>query len=221
MTYYRAFFDSDQKILQHQSIDCCRWKNLVYVRTLKCGSEFFYRNFTQTAGWTPVKWDDITWDKDHVFSYIMDPIERRHKGVAEFVVMNNGADLLFNNPAFSAYIQQVPCLDEHSASLHNLYGDRVNCMYWIPLLSDHSVAITATDELLESSGHPLIVWNKEFTHTTANYMDDIYNRVKELWNQANVIKGFARSYFEKDLELFTKTKKAYDRDHGTKFSQSH
>jgi hypothetical protein len=137
----------------------------------------------------------------------MDPIERRHKGIAEFLIMNNGKDLLFNVPEFRAFIQQVPCLDEHSASLHNLYGNRVNSIYWLPLLSDHSVAISATDELLESVGHPTIVWDNSFTHSTADYLDDTYNRVKELWNQANVIKGFTRSYFEQDLELFTKVKK--------------
>jgi hypothetical protein len=218
MTYYRSFFDQNQQIIQTRHIECCRWNNLVYVRTLKCGSEFFYKNFTQTARWTPIKWNDIDWNNDYAFSYIMDPIKRRHKGIAEFLIMNNGKDLLFNVPEFGKIICQIPCFDEHSASLHNLYGDKINHIHWLPLLSDHSVAITATNELLEHHTHPLIHWNNAFAHTTDNYMSDTYNRVKELWDSTNVINGYVRSYFEKDLELFMETKKTYDRNHGTKFS---
>lgn len=208
MTYYREFFDSQGQLKQTRNIECARWGNLVYARTLKAGSEFFYRNFTQTAGWEPQRWADIDWDRDHVFSYVMDPIRRRHKGISEVLIQTQATDLLFNNPAFASVIAQVPCLDDHSASLHNIYGDRINSIEWLPMDNNHATAVAATEELLARLGHPPIAWNSEFSHTTANYMDAVYNRVKELWDN-EYINDYVRFYFAPDIELYQRTLEKY------------
>lgn len=209
MTYYRNFFDGNNQLKQTRNIDCARWNNLVYARTLKCGSEFFYKNFTQTAGWEPCRWADIDWNRDSVFSYVMDPVKRRHKGISEFLIQTNSVDLLFSSVPFQAVIAQVPCLDDHSASLHNIYGDRIQNIEWLPIVADHSVAIRATDALLQRHGHQSIKWNSAFAHTTANYMDNIYNRVKELWD-STFINDYVRFYFEKDIELFQRVAASYE-----------
>jgi hypothetical protein len=204
MTYYREFFDSHNQLKQTRNIECARWGNLVYARTLKAGSEFFYKNFTQTAGWEPCRWADINWGRDHVFSYVMDPIKRRHKGISEFLIQTNSVDLLFNSVPFQQVIAQVPALDDHSASLHNIYGEYINRIEWLPMDSNHATAVNATDRLLEQHGHFPIKWNSEFAHTTANYMDDIYNRVKQLWDQ-QFINDYVRFYFAADIELYRRT----------------
>lgn len=204
MTYYQAFFDHNNQLKQTRNIECARWNNLVYARTLKAGSEFFYKNFTITAGWQPCRWADINWQQDHVFSYVMDPIRRRHKGISEFLIQCGAQDLLFNNTSFAQIIAQVPCLDDHSASLHNIYGDRIRDIEWLPMDNNHSTAQLATDALLQRVGHPAIEWNSEFAHTTANYMDDVYNRVKQLWDQ-EFINDYVRNYFAADIELYRRT----------------
>lgn len=183
-----------------RNVECARWQNLVYVRTLKAGSEFFYKNFVITAAWKPMHWQDINWQSDHVFSYIMDPIQRRHKGIAEYLFINDALHLL-DDPAFGRVIAQAPFLDEHSASVRTLYGDRVHDIHWIPMSqTDHARAQHLTDQLLQAHGHPAIAWNPEYVHTTENYMGSAYRTLRALWEQDPWV-GITRFYFQEDIEL--------------------
>lgn len=193
-------FFSEGKIKQSRYVECLRWNNLVYVRTLKCGSEFFYRNFSETAGWEKIQWDQINWDNDCVFSYIMDPIRRRHKGIAEFLIHHRLTQQLFENPQFAELVSHLPFLDEHSAGMHTIYDDYADKIDWIPLSLDHNQGIKYTNILLESNGHPPIEWNAEFVHTTDNYMKDIFEKISDLWaTEPNELA--VRCYFEKEVRL--------------------
>lgn len=198
------------KINDDRWIECARWKNLVYARTLKCGSEFFYRNFTQTANWQKIKWGEIDWSTDLVFSYIMDPIHRRHKGIAEFIISVQAKSLLLENRQFQEVIAQVPCLDEHSACLRDIYGHRLYDIHWIPLdHNNHKQGQRLTNEFLEEHLHPPILWNDSFTHTTENYLKDIYNKIEELWKESPNIKDIVRNYFKDDITLYLDVQKKY------------
>lgn len=194
-------FYNNGRFNEDRNIECARYKNLVYARTLKCGSEFFWKNFTITAGWEPVKWSDIDWSKDTVFSYIMDPIQRRHKGIAEYLFINQALDLL-KDPAFCRIIAQAPFLDEHSASMRNIYGDKVDQIEWIPMSqTDHGLSQRLTDQLLEGHNHPLIEWNPEFVHTTENYIGSVYRQLRDLWDAESFI-GLVRFYFQEDVGIY-------------------
>lgn len=191
-------------------ISCCRFDNLVYARTLKAGSEFFYRNFTQTAGWQPIDYDEIDWDNNTVFSYIMDPIQRRHKGISEIIIATDTRDLLISNKGnFGNIIKQIPFLDAHSASLHDIYGDKVNKIHWVLMTTDHQVAIKQTDQLLAAHGVPAIDWNVEYTHATGSYMSEVFVRVKALWENNPSYDDTVRNYFRKDIELYNRIKAQY------------
>lgn len=186
---------------EDRNIECARWCNLVYARTLKSGSEFFYKNFVVTAKWEPMTWRDIDWDSDHVFSYIMDPIQRRHKGMAEYLFVNHALHLL-DDLYFDRIIAQAPFLDEHSASMRTVYGDRIKDIHWIPMSqNDHDLAQRLTDQLLTEHGHTAIAWNKEFIHTTENYIGPAYRTLKSLWEQDPFV-GITRFYFQEDIELY-------------------
>lgn len=198
------------KLRNERHINACRWKNLVYARTLKCGSEFFYKNFTITAGWTPIQWQDIEWNNDIVFSYIMDPIIRRNKGVSEYLLSIGAEDLILNNAIFGQAISQTPCFDEHSACLRDLYGNHLNDIQWILMdNNNHALSVDITDQLLEQHSHLPIKWQYHYTHTTANYLDKVYNKVVDLWNTDPVIQQIALFYFKEDIELYTKVKNAH------------
>jgi hypothetical protein len=186
-------------------IECARHDNLVYCRTLKCGSEFFYRNFVQTAHWSPMLYEDIDWDQDVVFSYIMDPIKRRHKGLGEYIVANNLQAKLFHDPEFRKILTHIPYLDEHSASLHCLYKNVVDKIHWIYLDDDHNVGIDQTEKFLQKHGHPIIPWNTEYVHTTENYLSDIYQEIKSLWESCD-LPWYVDAYFDQDKRLFSELK---------------
>lgn len=192
-------------------IDCCRFNNLVYARTLKSGSEFFYRNFTQTAGWRPMKLSEVDWNYHTVFSYIMDPIQRRHKGVAEALIMLGAVDtFLANNSSLDKVFEKVPFLDDHSASLHSIYGDKTSMINWLPMTNDHSVAINETNKFLEKHSVGPINWDANYTHATGSYMSEIYVKLKRLWDESNKCSTDPEMrYFQADIELYEKIKKEH------------
>jgi hypothetical protein len=110
----------------------CRFENLVYVRTLKCASSFYYNNLTQSYAWQPLDYDDIDWQQHHVFSHIMDPVTRNIKAKLEYLIMNSHTDLL-KLPDFRYFFRDVAVLDEHSMSYQDYYGDHCDEIDWIPL----------------------------------------------------------------------------------------
>ena len=150
-------------------------------------------------------YEDIDWDQDVVFSYIMDPIKRRHKGLGEYIVANNLQSKLFNDPEFRKILTHVPYLDEHSASLHCLYKGAVDKIHWMFLDDDHNVGIDQTEKFLQSHGHPPISWNPEYRHTTENYLQDIYQEIKLLWESCD-LPWYVDAYFDLDRQLFAATK---------------
>jgi hypothetical protein len=184
----------------------------VYVRTLKAGSEFFYRNFTETAGWIPMSYSDIDWNYQTVFSYIMDPIQRRHKGISEIIISSGTRELFLSRTGnFHNIIKLVPFLDAHSASLHDIYGDKINKINWLLMTNDHQVAIQQTNQLLEKHSLPGIEWNVNFTHNTGSYMSEIFTRVKTLWESTEEPqKDFTvDNYFQADIELYNRITQQY------------
>lgn len=193
-----------------RDIACLRKNKLVYTRTLKAGSEFFYKNF-KAAGWFEVSFDSINWDNETVFSYIMDPIQRRHKGISEMIVSTGTRGLLLKNKGnFDQLIKMVPFLDAHSASLHNIYGPAVRKINWLLMTADHSVAVQETERFLTQHGVPVPIWNTYFTHATGSYMSEIYTKVKELWENDPTIDDTVRNYFAPDIELYNEIKDRYD-----------
>jgi hypothetical protein len=196
------FFDHNDQLSKEIPVDCARWKNLVYVRTLKCGSEFFYRNFTEVAGWKPIKFVDIDWEKDHAFSYCMDPIKRRHKGIAEFLIHTKTTELLFEHSGFSELIAQVPFLDEHSVALTTLYQDKIDLIDWIPLSGNHGDSVKFTQKMLTHFGHDRINWDYEMSHSTNVYMDPLYNKIKDLWEKDGSVAAPTKFYFLKEIEFW-------------------
>jgi hypothetical protein len=190
--------------------ECCRFNNLVYARTLKAGSEFFYKNFTKTAGWLPITLNDVNWDYDVVFSYIMDPIQRRHKGISEVIIMTDTVDLLLSNKGnFGNLIKKLPFLDEHSASLHNIYGDNISKINWLFMANDNQIAIRETNEFLAKYHAPSVTWDAQYTHATGGYMSEIFTRVKSLWENDPTYSDVVSEYFRKDIELYNKIKEEY------------
>jgi hypothetical protein len=196
------FFDQNKQLRKEIYVDCARWKNLVYVRTLKCGSEFFYRNFTEVAGWETEKYENIDWEKDHAFSYCMDPVKRRHKGIAEFLIHTGTVDLLMEHDGFGEMLAQVPFLDEHSVALTTLYKDRINLIDWIPLTGNHGESVKFTQKLLSHFGHERINWDYELSHATSVYMDPLYKKIKALWEKDANIQASTKSYFLDEVEFW-------------------
>lgn len=107
--------------------------DVVFARTLKCGSSF-YMNLLLENGWRPIAWDQIAWGQQPVFGFIMDPWQRRYRGLAEdlffFYNQQERETLLSLNANFLAR----SILGEHSIPISSWFGeDKIGLIDWIPV----------------------------------------------------------------------------------------
>ena len=136
----------------HRRTITCSCGPLVYVRTLKCASTFFWHSFNEKFGWEEIAFDKIDWSQQQVFSHIIDPKIRRIKGVTEFIWMNQTLEQL-KDPDYRTFIQQTPVLDQHTVSLYENFGDHCDKIDWIPVNdTDHQITADLTSRLLYDQG---------------------------------------------------------------------
>jgi hypothetical protein len=183
--------------------------HLVYVRTLKCASTFFWNSFKK-LGWWEIDFDTIDWKNQHVFSHIMDPDRRRHKGVAEYINMYNAYDLFYQNETFRKFIKHVPSLDQHSISYHDQYGNYCNLIDWIPLSGrSHEFtwwltpeeSVAKTDLLLRHHGIKVFnnwAWTQK--NSSSDRQKQLEKDLEELWNKDQP--HWVDWYLQRDRELY-------------------
>ncbi len=175
---------------------------LVYLRTLKCASTFFYNNFVRTLGWRELAWTDIDWRTHHVFSHMLDPVKRRHKAVAEFItICGLNTDEFLGDPRVQRFIQYLPVLDNHSSSYHDLYGYACYSIDWIPLSQDFKTNIKSTELLCQAHGHDYQgKWSNEHVHLGTPAKKNLEQILENLWG-ANPDE-WTHNYLERDLKLY-------------------
>jgi len=187
-------------------IMACTCGPLVYVRSLKTASTFFYHNLVQHYGWSEINFNDVDWDRQRVFSHIIDPVERRHKAFAEYLTMTGNAELFYSNPNFRRMLTTLPLLDVHSVSLHNYFGSRTRNIDWIPLTASHSDNICVTERILdEYAGTQQHKWNMEFVHASHKEKQQLAQDLKTDWDTArknNNIPEVSMLYLEHDINLY-------------------
>lgn len=192
--------------LTRHYIEVCRWENLVYLRTLKCASTFFYWNFTKHLGWTETHWNAIDWQNDHVFTHMLDPVERRHKAIAERLHMHRLGSLYLENPDLQAALQHAWQLDEHNESYCTRYGTAVNHIDWIPLSDNNRENIRRTEKLIEfhQPGTMPIQWDMNFAHYADHNKKAVETRLRQSW-QEGLYKGlieWQQFQYADDMNLY-------------------
>jgi hypothetical protein len=187
-------------------IQACTNGPLTYVRTLKNASSFFYNSFTGSFRWWPIDWLQIQWHETHVFSHIQDPIERRHKGVLEYVIMNDCQDLLCKDKNFQRFVRHIPCTDEHNVSLFEMYGSWCHSIDWIPIYLDTMQTVAITEKLLKSYGQRLFPWDHDSARPASEDMKKMLAIVKDLWQRSDEhhLPGHTRAYLSRDIDLYDK-----------------
>jgi hypothetical protein len=185
--------------------------NITYIRNYKCASSFFYNNFVHNFKWNVVSFAEINW-AGKVFSHIVDPIDRRHKGIVQWLKMNNLVNEYNKSAEFRLLVNNVCFLDIHSVSYHSLFGEYCNSIDWIPSdkLPD-DVVQQMTERLLVDSGLIRFQWDHGPTYINASSPEEkeaelrIKNDFNEAWKSRDMIhQNFEiYKYFEKDLSLYS------------------
>lgn len=120
-----------------------RHGNLVYARSFGV-DEHHWVNFFISLGWQPITIDEVNWDLDHVFSFIIDPVERRNRALVESIVVS-GTGHLIDDPGFQKLICYLPMSGLNSMSLTDIWQDYTNKITWLP------------DDLKHVDGYQLLV----------------------------------------------------------------
>jgi len=159
-----------------------RNNNLVYLRTLKCASSYYSMCF-KSFGWQQSTANTIDWQNDHVFSFIMEPQQRRLKGLTEFVVANCRQELLGQDQLFWG---GVLYLDMHSVPYSTSYRPHVDKIDWIPLdwhtgdgIIDQQLSLRMLVSLL-SSYNLEYKFPQEKIHQSDSNKLKIYKHIKQI-----------------------------------------
>jgi hypothetical protein len=162
--------------------------------------------------WNVIPFEEINWS-GKVFSHIIDPIVRRHKGIAQWLKMNNLVNEYNRSAEFRLLVNNVCFLDVHSVSYHTLFGDRCNEIDWI--LADklpNEQVQQMTEKLLVDSGLILFQWDTSPAYTNASTQEEkelelrIEHDFEAAWKERDAThQNFEiYKYFEKDLSLYNR-----------------
>jgi hypothetical protein len=180
---------------------------LVYVRyEISKGS--FYYPILQYNKWKTIDFNEINWNEDHVFSFILAPVERYLSGVS-FDLLYNPAltEILLNQGA--ELFKNLLIITPHSVPIHNIFFDHVNNIDWIPAgdgLNDED----NFKKLCAYHGIELD-WNTSVTSQAFRNIRDIKAKVRAMLE--NDI-GFGISYLwamlAEDIDLYGEIQKNFN-----------
>ena len=199
-----------------------RFKNLVYVRNLKCASTFFFENLLNVFDWERISYQNINWDTDHVFGHIIDPITRRHKAVAEFIDMRMLSEEFLKNQKLQQLLSVAPYLDRHGIPYTTTFKDKCYKIDWIPILDSNIGNITNTQKLLNyynGTDIQLADWNHQFVHVGSTVKKEVEHVLKHYWEnaitvlearQTRSITEIEMNYLAGDLALYNNIINKFD-----------
>lgn len=132
--------------------------NLVYVPMLKCASTY-YSNMFRANKWKIISFDEIDWDLNFVFSFIMDPYRRHIKGLVEDLFWLKEKYNL-NLEIFPDFFWELaPVLGIHSLGYNQVYEENCKKIFWIPLDIEKS-SKEILDEIFKDHK---VSWNWDFS----------------------------------------------------------
>ena len=156
-----------------EPIGALRKGSAVYVRVLKCASTFFNDNLL-AQGWELTDYYKIDWNNDFVFAHIIDPVVRRHKGLAEYIDMCGLTQLYLTNTKLQTLLTSCVFLDRHSMPYSTLFNLRLHDIFWIPLSHDHEKNVMTTQDILNKkcqTSLTLADWDFDLSHRTDDGSD--------------------------------------------------
>jgi hypothetical protein len=182
---------------------------LVYVRyEISKGS--FYYPILQYNKWEQIEFDEINWDEDHVFSFILDPVERYMSGVS-FDLLYNPAltEILLNQGA--ELFKNLLIITPHSVPIHNIFFDHVDNIDWIPT-GDGFDDECNFKKLCAHHGIELD-WNTSVTSQVFRNIRDIKAKVKGMLdNDLGIGTRHLWTLLAKDIDLYGEILKNFKSD---------
>ena len=194
-----------EQALKEYNVHVYRYQSLVYVATFKCASTY-YTTLLQSNGWDRIRWDDIDWAQDHVFGFLIDPVVRYVKALAEDFINEENTD--FEQFLFSFLekaLTRSTLLTFHSIPICTSLKDYVNKIDWIPIsqgFEHHSLLLTLLDKHRVTLSHYGDMVDPHFGTT---YKKELEQRMFDIFNSKNKHISY-KLLLNEDIELFENVK---------------
>jgi len=188
-------------------VECLRMGKLVYARySISKGSVYF--PILEYNRWKKIGFNEINWQDDHVFSFILNPVERYLSGISYDLCCNpqlteillaQGSDLLKN----------LLVITPHSIPLHNIFFDHVEHIDWIPTGPGFDDEINFK-KLCDYHGVKLD-WKTSVIDLTFEKAADIRDKVSAiLENDLGIGSCYLWTMLAKDQDLYKKVLDNFD-----------
>ena len=137
--------------------DCYRSGNLVYFRHFKCATTTYLGLFDDKLQWEHTNTQQINWEKDKVFSYIRNPLQKHYKGIIEgLILFPELFDFFYRttNANNLEFLAQLTSIEPHSYTIYRFFGENALKVHWIPIDTelDHK---QATYDFLKQNGYEI------------------------------------------------------------------
>jgi len=166
--------------------------NLVYTYVLKNASTY-YSNLLKYNNWDRILYRDINFNKHHVFGFIMDPINRYFKGLAEDITNNiNNTEEFFTNNNSNEFI----FLSGHCVPISLTYIDFYKNIDWIPL----DIGIESDQFFKKLLEHHGIDFNFDnvFDYKSTSEKINLYKKLKDMFINNDIL----HKVLHKDILLY-------------------
>jgi hypothetical protein len=194
-----------EQALKEYNVHVYRYQNLVYIATFKCASTY-YTTLLQSNGWSRIQWDDIDWNRDHTFGFLIDPVTRYVKALAEDYINEENTD--FEQILFT-YLEKAltrsTLLTYHSIPICTSLKQYVNKIDWIPIdtgFNHHSILLTLLDHHRVVLSH---YGDMVDPHIGTSYKKELEQRMFNILNSK--VKHISyQLLLSEDIELFERVK---------------
>ena len=191
--------------LSDYNVHVYRYADLVYVATFKCASTY-YTTLFQSNGWQRIYWSDIDWKNDHVFGFLIDPVTRYVKALAEDYINEE-------NEQFSEFIlryleNMLPrssLITFHSIPICLGLKSYAKHIDWIPIADGyhhHSLLLNLLDSHNVNLSHH---GDMVDSHIGTEYKKNLENRMLDLFNRSKKHVSY-NLLLSEDIELFEQVK---------------
>jgi hypothetical protein len=176
--------------------ECYQKNNLIYIRILKNASTFYTNLFIENK-WDAIKFKDIDWERNQVFSFIQDPVVRYCKGITEDLYQNEPLKEKIV-PVIKDHPVDTVILTYHTLPISLLCGEHMYKIKWFTLDSD-AVSPQQLDSFCKQH-HVSLDWSREVHRNVSKFEKiNLFNNLKFLLGDANHIFW---KLFAKDIDLY-------------------
>lgn len=182
--------------------------NLVFIAMYKCASSS-YISYLKKQKWEEIEFEQINFDTMHVFGFILDPMNRRLKGLTEILSRSYNKQYddiveLLKQDNFCTFLNYITMVDAHTIPYWILFGEHLTKINWIPLeCYTHNETFTLFQQICKQNSIQL---DNKFEPVVKNVSDKNKKQIFDLIKDCLKNQSFGDLYllYANDLKFYRK-----------------